>query len=1127
MIKKKSNVRKYSRKVKNKKVKYSKKLMSGGALLSPSSSQKPKLLQPHQSQRQPLVFKFNKPFETKIMELYEFSKLEADKDYISQIFRKFKYSYAQTNPAYKETDSILYLKKDEVDKEINPTEVFKVYAPTNQSISIEYNDDKKFKDIGKFYEITPLELSVDTMQLAVNTGKLEISTDKDGNSYLGFVDFPSLVITEKPSGTGFSYSSRKNATWISVYEQEFEEKDKLFDLIETMDGRHIEQSTFDSEIETIDVKISKLDKTIYKDSVKIRKLEELKPKKKGDVPMANEELFIKKQEEMRILLSEPESDEKAKLKLKIEEQVKYRAYVKLEEDGDGSNKNVITEDISWAMKNSLWLEEYLKIKTEDNSLTAQELKTKIGEEYECDLSGLDEKYVIVDEFENKVENGGDGETYVICGYPERQMKEHILNFWQDEKMKIDLNKVHKEQKDNFYEWFSKLFNEFVNLDSENSIKKTPHKLTEIIKQKQFNTINIKKNKSNLNELYKIFYKSIEEPIVKYIKDRYNQTIAEPNNTFNLSDVDLIFFRKNLIKFNKKWETNIQTYFNDIAQQYLNTIISNITYVFLVFKKNKYKLQSLNIAFFNVKELEIKYKPLLERINKLIKNEIPIIFNIKQIYKDSSLNIQETKITKLYNSKNTYIPNITDKYNYDNEYKLFYTYHTYGKLFYLNTKIFNTMENLNYKAHKYKNNITLEELIYSCSLISNNNNPFWKDVKINYDIRNYKLTILQSYRIKQNLNNRTDILFKELDKYYPKIKKEKVKETILSLNLFKEGQILLMYRNSSSYFIFIYMSNNKFYKLILQPNLHYILDDIISELHNNIINDKNNIIFSMITKLFRVLYNNILNNDSIKEIFAYNPLQSKQLINPKFNDNNKIDVTLYYECEMKKTLDTDDNHIEMPNLYQLDHSQFYIDYIDNNLYTKRQKLYESLKINILTDCKFNITSNEPLNNNNLQRSYEKLSTLINQNFKKKFNLNCVFINVDNCGYDFLEFINIEDNKLLILIFPNKKLKYSILGNFMSLNTSSSKMLLALKNKYYNNNYLFFMHYQLVFKNYTLHLHIIKKDYYKRPFPQMELEMGSFILKALYFDKLFNFYNTKTDYYQQLNKNLNFSIINPIF
>jgi len=416
MIKKKSNVRKYSRKVKNKKVKYSKKLLSGGAKRAP-----------RKSVTNPLEFTFNTPFEKKIMELYEFSKLEEVKDYISNHFRKFKYSYAQTNPAYKEIDSILYLKKDEVGKEINSIEVFKVYAPTNQSISIEYNYDKKFKDIGKFYEITPLELSVDTMQLAVNTGKLEISTDDKGNSYLGFVDFPSLVITEKPSGSGFSYTNREHAEWISVYEEKFEEKDKVFALIETMDGRHIEQTTFDSKIETIDVKISKLDKD--KNSGEISKLEELKPIKKEDVQMTNEGLFIKKKEEMRQLLSEPESDKKAKLKLKIEEQVKYRAYVKIEEDGDdGSNKNVITEDISWAMKNSLWLEQYLQFKTEDNRLTAQELKTKIEEDYDCDLSGLDEKYVIVDEFENKVENGGDGETYVICGYPEDKMKEIILNF---------------------------------------------------------------------------------------------------------------------------------------------------------------------------------------------------------------------------------------------------------------------------------------------------------------------------------------------------------------------------------------------------------------------------------------------------------------------------------------------------------------------------------------------------------------------------------------------------------------------------------------------------------------------------------------------------------------------------
>ena len=66
MIKKKSHVRKYSRKVKNKKVKYSRKLLRGGALLAPPYQIHPS----RQSQRQPLKFTINTPFEKKIMELY-------------------------------------------------------------------------------------------------------------------------------------------------------------------------------------------------------------------------------------------------------------------------------------------------------------------------------------------------------------------------------------------------------------------------------------------------------------------------------------------------------------------------------------------------------------------------------------------------------------------------------------------------------------------------------------------------------------------------------------------------------------------------------------------------------------------------------------------------------------------------------------------------------------------------------------------------------------------------------------------------------------------------------------------------------------------------------------------------
>ena len=133
-----------------------------------------------------------------------------------------------------------------------------------------------------------------------------------------------------------------------------------------------------------------------------------------------------------------------------------------------------------------------------------------------------------------------------------------------------------------------------------------------------------------------------------------------------------------------------------------------------------------------------------------------------------------------------------------------------------------------------------------------------------------------------------------------------------------------------------MLNNKFYKLIIQSNFINLLDNIINKLNNNIKNN-NYIIFNKPINLFKVLFNNILTYKEISEIFEYNPLQLKQLINPISNDNNKIDITLYYECEMKKIIDND-QRIIMPNLYKLDKSQFYRDYINNEMYTIRKTLY---------------------------------------------------------------------------------------------------------------------------------------------------------------------------------------------
>ena len=125
-------------------------------------------------------------------------------------------------------------------------ETFKVYENTNQSIGIEYNENKVFKQSGKMLQITPLELNVDIMQLAINTNSLYVSQpDEKGNSYIGFINnFPSLNV--KVSNTSFNYSSRLHAEWISVYEDDTTllKNGSKFNLIETTDGQYMDENAF-------------------------------------------------------------------------------------------------------------------------------------------------------------------------------------------------------------------------------------------------------------------------------------------------------------------------------------------------------------------------------------------------------------------------------------------------------------------------------------------------------------------------------------------------------------------------------------------------------------------------------------------------------------------------------------------------------------------------------------------------------------------------------------------------------------------------------------------------------------------------------------------------------------------
>ena len=98
-------------------------------------------------------------------------------------------------------------------------------------------------------------------------------------------------------------------------------------------------------------------------------------------------------------------------------------------------------------------------KKKEDRLKADELFDKIGEAYECDLSGLDEKYLIID---NTTYPG-----YVICGYPEKEMKAHILNFWQD---KPETNTVSNSFKKTNVQDIVDLFNQLQEIKKIEEIK---------------------------------------------------------------------------------------------------------------------------------------------------------------------------------------------------------------------------------------------------------------------------------------------------------------------------------------------------------------------------------------------------------------------------------------------------------------------------------------------------------------------------------------------------------------------------------------------------------------------------------------------------------------------------------
>ena len=1079
MIKKKSHARKYSRKVKNKKVNYSRKILRGGARVSHpiSFTIKPRLTSKINTKwRQTKQEKeSNSDIITKLQNLYDCNIIKKEE---FENFEKYEYKKTDSHPKTR----YLY-RKINTNKEEN--EVFNVYELTNTIIGIEYNKNKKKDEIGIFYEISLIDLNVDLIQLAINTNSLSILKDtNDGNSYLGFTNnFPALVYNN--DRTSFTYSNRTNAKWTNIYEDNTFDKDDNFVIT-------IKNAKYPHPSHTPE----------FADQNKI----------------TNQELYMKIYTEIKKRIVSGRD-----IKDLLEHDI-FRMRVKVECENDESLADlakldfIISQDINWVLKNALWLEKYLQIRTVDTSLTAQQIKTLIGEKYESDLSDLDENYIIVDE------TTIDGIKYVLCGYPEKKMKEIILNFWQenvDRTNETDINFCDELKKLHKLKETLKLLIDFYNYYNDDKI--SLDNLDNITHKKdlfKFYT-KIKITFNNIKKKFEVFYEKNKE--LKDIKEYKN-------------------FIENYLK-------NSQNYYNEITIHYFNKIMTTLRYIFIVFIKNQD--DKLSPIIFNIKELEKRHTPILERLNKLVKNELPYRFRIiedKDKYKYNPISSYDNK----------------EEYNSNNEYKLFYSSYKYGNFFNINTEYIHTMGNIYRKDYEYKQSITLEEIIYACSVNSEINSllSYWKEIKINYNVREYSL----SFPSPKQTESRSDIVYDKYNKSKEKNSKKVLSEKKITNNIpfnkiFDEIFNNENLKNLKIKIIMIYKINIQSYKIILKyTNIEnsdkiYILEieSFITELINNIIkNLDTNIFLNKISKIitfndsdrpifFKVISIKLITQDDYKKIFTYNPIilyyinQNKR-INPlqsqlnkliskttKINNiNNKVMNKVLYEYKKNDIIDTSIYYMNAM-LNSNNHNNI-LSYLINIYNTELYKIYPWIVINFLQDIYYNDSENlknDPKCHNRLD--YEKVFKGCGiKDCGTNSNINCVYYNINNCGYDFIETIDNPSNKIVIYILPTNlntinKQTHKYLGNIADLDNDSKLMINELYKLYSNKKYNIFLHTITNTTFFCLHFHIIKTDNYKRE--KHFIEKGTYVIQDIFIEDIIKNLNINSNYY----KNSNYSVI----
>ena len=286
---------------------------------------------------------------------------------------------------------------------------------------------------------------------------------------------------------------------------------------------------------------------------------------------------------------------------------------------------------------------------------------------------------------------------------------------------------------------------------------------------------------------------------------------------------------------------------------------------------------------------------VKQIEKLIKHKLSYRFGILN---DSEYN---------HNIKTQTDP-------FDNEYKLWYSRYRYGKFFHIKTEYVHTMSNISDKTHGYQYSITLEEIIYACVLLNVKSIPFFQDLNINYQSREFqinnktKIELINLYKLLEKKGFRSNKVFDLYNQYKLKDKKTNTNKFLNNtidkelLIKFKKNintiKFILMFKTINQEYIFIYLVDKFYYKILIKSNIKNIIIDIIKYI--NIVKNLNfkNINLNNHINLYKIVNISIVNPEYCKNIFEVNPTLMKTL---KKEELDKLDAFVFYGSELLDNL----------------------------------------------------------------------------------------------------------------------------------------------------------------------------------------------------------------------------------